>query len=147
MTSRLRRLWNRIRYRRFADDMVEELAVHRAMKAQELTETPTVSQAAQPTVSRAMGNELRMRELAREVWVPPSLDALGQDLRDAFRIVVRRPLMTGMSVAALLVGVGATTIAFLLLDALLLRPLTTRKRRGSAVWIIASITGRPCETP
>ena len=31
--------------------------------------------------------------------------------------------MTGMSVAALLVGVGATTIAFLLLDALLRRPL------------------------
>ena len=114
MPPLLRRIVNRIRYWRFADDLEEELALHRELKSRELDGRG---------VERAMGNELRMRELAREVWVPPSLDALRQDLRDAVRMSVRRPLFTLMSVAALVVGVGAATIAFVLLNSLVLRPL------------------------
>ena len=119
MPQRLRRLLNRIRYRRFQDDLAEELALHRELKAEEAHRGGDEG----VDVARAMGNELRMRELAREVWVPPSLDALKQDLRDAFRMIVRRPLFTVMSVTALLAGVGAATVAFVLLNTLLLRPL------------------------
>lgn len=113
MFHALRRLLNRIKYRRFDQDIAEEMAFHREMKAKEMNRD----------VDRAMGNELRMREMAREVWVPPTIDALRQDLRDALRLIVRRPTFTAASVAALVVGVGAATIAFSLLNALVLRPL------------------------
>ena len=115
MLRLLRRWTNRIRYRRFGDDLEEELAFHRELKEREL--------GGGPDVTRAMGNELRMRELSREVWIPPTLDALGQDVRDALRMSVRRPLFTILSVAALVVGVGAATIAFVLFNTLLVRPL------------------------
>jgi hypothetical protein len=105
MVRLLRRIRNRIRYRRFSEEIAEELAFHREMKREEC---PT-------TVGRAMGNELRMRELAREVWIPQSIDALGQDLRDAFRMIIRRPLLAAASVAALVLGVGGATTAFSLL--------------------------------
>jgi hypothetical protein len=74
----LRRLVNRFRYRRFDDDIAEELRFHREMKEQELrgrlTESGGAQRMSNPTaVSREMGNELRMRERAREVWVAPGM--------------------------------------------------------------------------
>src|SRR5262245_50087467 len=107
------RLRNRIRYRRFNDDIAEEMAFHRQMKAAEGT----------GNVDRAMGNELRMREAAREVWVPPSIDALAQDLRHALRALAHRPVFTVAVAAILAVGVTVSMVAFSLLDALVLRPL------------------------
>jgi putative ABC transport system permease protein len=118
MPGMLRRLLNRIRYRRFDADIAEELAFHRALKAAD----PDAG-----NVDRAMGNQVRMRELAREVWVPPGVDALRQDARDAVRMIIRRPLFTATAVAALVVGVGAATVAFSLLNALLLRPLPVER--------------------
>jgi putative ABC transport system permease protein len=121
----LRRLLNRLRYRRFDAEIAEELAFHRSLKA---SEHRTDGESAGPAaVSRAMGNELRMREIAREVWIPQAFEALRQDLRDAFRMIVRRPLFTSAAVAALILGVGGATTAFSLLNALVLRRLPVER--------------------
>jgi hypothetical protein len=88
MVQMLQRLLNRVRYRRHQDDLAEELAVHRELKAKELAGSGSFRP---PDLDLAMGNELRMRELAREVWVPPGLDALRLDLRDALRALVPDP--------------------------------------------------------
>jgi putative ABC transport system permease protein len=70
-----------------------------------------------------MGNELRMRELSRDVWTWPRLDALRHDARNALRAVVRRPMHTATIAAVLAVGVTVSMAALSVLDALLLRPL------------------------
>ena len=78
-------------------------------------------------VDRAMGNELLMRERAHDVWIPPRLDALGQDVRDAFRLLVRRPAFSVAAIATLVLGVGAATLAYVLASALLFRPLPVER--------------------
>lgn len=129
MFELVRRFAARLRHRRFERELAEELSHHRALKAEELARTGpgqadgVSPSAARAAVARAMGNELRMRELSREVWIPADLDALRQDLRDAWRMARRRPLPALASVAALALGLGATLVAFALLNALLLRPL------------------------
>ena len=140
-----RRLRARLRYRRFDRDLAEELAFHRDMKQTELA-TDSADAADRPertsAVDRSMGNELLMRERARDVWVPPSLDALRQDLRDACRLLVRRPLFTVASVAALVVGVGAATLACSLAQRLLLRPLRS-DRPDELVYLSAPSFSHP----
>ena len=59
--------------------------------------------------------------------MPPSLESLAQDVRDALRLLVRRPVFTLASMAALVVGVGAATLAYSLATALLLRPLPVER--------------------
>jgi putative ABC transport system permease protein len=109
----IRQLLARIRYRRFDRDLREELELHRALLTRDDADG----------AARAMGNELRMRELARDVWVRPSLDAWLQDLRDALRFATRRPAFTATVAGVLGLGVTVSVVAFSLLDALLLRPL------------------------
>jgi putative ABC transport system permease protein len=113
----VRALLNRIRYRRFERDIVEELAFHRDMKAREGV----------LNVDRAMGNELRMRELSRDVWIRPRLDALLQDTRNALRAMMRRPAFTATVAATLAVGVTVSIAALSVLDSLLLRPLPVNR--------------------
>ena len=122
MLTFFRRLRARVRHRHFARELREELAVHRAMKEDELDQAGRALD-----LDRALGNELRMREHAKDVWMPPSLESLAQDVRDALRLLVRRPMFTLASMAALVVGVGAATLAYSLASALLLRPLPVER--------------------
>jgi putative ABC transport system permease protein len=133
MLHTLRRIANRVRYRHFDAEMAKEIEYHRTMKAQELADASP--EAADPdSVRRAMGNELRMRETAREVWIAPGLEALGQDVRDACRLITRRPFLSVAAIAALVIGVGAATIACSLLNALVFRPLPVA-RPGELVYL------------
>jgi hypothetical protein len=117
MIALLRKLHRRIKYRRFEADLVEELALHRDLKLQE----------GAIDIDRAMGNELRMREAAYDVWVPPSVDSIRQDVRDAFRVVRRRPGFSMTVIAVLVVGATTSLVAFSLVDALLLKPLPVER--------------------
>jgi hypothetical protein len=60
-------------YRRFADDLEEELALHRALAEEAFRESGLGEAQARAAASRALGNEMRMRERARAVWVPRML--------------------------------------------------------------------------
>ena len=57
-------------------------------------------------------------EIAREVW---------QDLRHATRVYRKRPVATGLALAALALAIGATTGIFSVLNALLIRSLPFRE--------------------
>ena len=63
------------------------------------------------------------KEEAREVRGTQFFDTLLQDIRFAFRILRRTPLVTGVAIFSLALGIGANTAIFSLIDAVILRML------------------------
>src|SRR5271155_5088307 len=65
-----------------------------------------------------------------------------QDLRHAVRTLAKSPLLTGVMVLSLAIGIGANTAIFSIVDALLLRPLPyPQPERLAAVWLHSPAIG------
>jgi predicted permease len=109
-------LWRRIRYlvgkRRLEAELKSDMEFHREMAARE--------------GRRNFGNELRMRERAREAWGWTWLDRLGQDLRYGVRMLARAPGFTVMAILVLAIGIGVNVSAFTVFNAVALKPLPVR---------------------
>lgn len=69
------------------------------------------------------GNVLSTREETEDALGWPVLEAWGQDLRFAWRSLVRRPVFAACLIAVLVLGIGATTAVFTLVRGVLLDPL------------------------
>lgn len=106
-------LFRRIRYlvfrRRFEAELTNDMEFHREMAAR--------------AGRTNFGNELRMREQAREAWGWTWLDRLGQDIRYAVRVLTRSPAFTLMAILVLAVGIGVNISAFSVFNAVALKPL------------------------
>jgi predicted permease len=109
-------LFRRIRYlifrRRLEAELANDMEFHREM--------------AERAGRHNFGNELRMREQAREAWGWTWLDRLGQDLRYAGRMLGRTPGFTLMAVLVLAIGIGVNVSAFSLFNLVALKPLPVR---------------------
>ena len=64
-----------------------------------------------------------VKEQCRDVHRFRALDDLWRDFQFGFRRLRARPILAGVAIAVLAIGIGANTVVFALLDALLLRPL------------------------
>jgi predicted permease len=122
MIGLLRRLRARIRYRRFDDDLAEEMAFHQTLKQQELERDGLSAGDARDAARREMGNITRAREDSRTVWIASWLESVWQDVVYAVRNLRRQPAFTLAACAALLLGIGLNTSAFTLFNAIALRP-------------------------
>ncbi|HYI94289.1 MAG TPA: ABC transporter permease [Bryobacteraceae bacterium] len=106
---------------------------HIAMRA-ELNERAGMDPAeARRAAERAFGNRTLISEEVRSVNVPVWLDQMGQDLRYAMRGFAHSPGFTVAAVAALAVGIGASTAVFSFVDRILFRPLPYANER-ELVW-------------
>ena len=152
MMKLLRRLRYAIFNRRLEAELAEEIESHRAMLEDRVGAAES---------RRALGNVTLAREDARDMWIWPSLERLGQDLRFGARLLKKQPMFAATAILTMAVGIGATTTVFSVVEAELWRPLpfpdahrlvalyTTggHRRRGISYRRLSSSTGDPRATP
>ncbi len=76
--------------------------------------------------SKEFGNELRLREEAREAWGCMWLDHLAQDVRFAGRLMRRSPGFTLAALLTLAAGIGVNVAAFGFFNLAILKPLPVK---------------------
>ena len=135
MISWFRRLAWLLDRRRFEAELGEEIRIHEEMAAEQARHEGMAPDEAGFAARRRVGNRAQLAEAARDVWRPPALGDLGQDLRYALRGLRRQPGYAAAAAITLMLAIGATTALFSVLDALLLRPLPYRQAdRMVQVW-------------
>ena len=103
---RLRYLLNR---RRFDQELINDMEVHREMASHEGSQT--------------FGNVLRLREEARDAWGWTWIDRLFQNFRYAARQLAQNPVFTITVLATLALCIGANTAIYTIVDTLFFKPL------------------------
>ena len=103
MKELLRRIWYLCNRGRLEREMAEEMAYHRELMS--------------PDRRTNFGNELRLREDAREVWGWTWLDRLRQDLSYGARVLRNAPGFTLTAMLVLVLGIGVPLSIFRLVVA------------------------------
>src|SRR5438309_7206562 len=123
MRKLLRRVWYAIRQRRFAADLAQEMEFHREMKLAELKARGLAPTDAEFAAQRALGSAALASNHAHDVWVWPWLQDLMQDVQFGARLLVKDRRSTLAAIAALALGLGATTTVFTFVNGAVLRDL------------------------
>ncbi|MDP2998162.1 MAG: ABC transporter permease [Bryobacterales bacterium] len=125
------RLWNRVRFwlqrPRLNNDLAEEIRLHREMLEEQLIRGGTPPGEARFAAARRFGNLTAAVEQSNDEWSFRWLDAALKDLRFAWRLTLRQPLVTIAAVLTVAFGVGANTAIVSVLETVLLNPLGMRQ--------------------
>jgi predicted permease len=120
----LARLLGTLTGRRREDDLREELETHLELLADDHRRRGLSDAEARLAARRELGGVAQTREAFRDTRVLPGIDALRQDLRFAWRALMRDRGTTLAAIALLTIGVSSTVVLADVLDRLLLRPPT-----------------------
>jgi predicted permease len=127
MRQLIRRVWHAIRLRHFEADLAEEIEFHRAMKQRELADGGVDASEAAFAAQRALGNVVLAQDRARDVWISPSVQGISQDVRFAFRLLVKDRRVTLVAVIALALGIASTNTIFTVVNAMVWRGLPVER--------------------
>jgi predicted permease len=114
---------NSFRRRKLYDDLSHEMRLHLEERVEHLIGEGLSPQEAQRQARVAFGNLAMLEERSREVWQWPTLESIWADVRFAFRQLRKSPGFAFAAVATLALAIGANTVVFAVLNALVLRPL------------------------
>jgi predicted permease len=115
-------MWFKTR-RKLYDDLSEEMRQHLAERAEGLMSNGMSREEANRTARREFGNLTRTEELGREPWTYPFIEGLWRDFLYAVRQLSKNPGYALTAILTLALGIGAATVVFSLVNAVLLRPL------------------------
>jgi predicted permease len=118
------RLLGTLTGRRREDDLRDEIQQHLELLADEHRRRGLLEAEAWLAARREFGGVAQTRETFRDTRILPGLDALRQDVRFAWRALMRDRGTTFAAIALLTVGVSSTVVLADVLDRLLLRPPT-----------------------
>lgn len=130
--------------RRLNGDLAEEIRQHMEEKVEELMAGGISRKEAELAARRAFGNATSLEEQGREVWRWSALEDFLTDVRFALRQLRKSPSFTVACILTLALGIGANTVVFSVVDAVVLRPLPFAEPERLA--LVASIHVRDPKT-
>ncbi len=104
-------------------ELEDELRAHIEMLTEEKIRQGMTPADARYAALRSFGGVEQAKQICREEWGLPMLEALGRDLRGGFRQLGRNRLFTVVAVTTLALGIGANAAIFSAVYAVLLKPL------------------------
>jgi predicted permease len=129
---------------RFDREIQEEIRFHIDSTADDEVSGGVTEAAARREALVRFGNQTAIKEEAAAQWSFPLAARIVQDLRFAFRMLARKPAVTVTSIAALALGIGASTAIFIVVRGVLLAPLPfARPDRLVVAWKQGPITSPP----
>ena len=114
---------NFFRRRKIHEDLLEEMRLHLEERTEQLIAEGLSRDAAERQARIAFGNRAVLEEHSREVWQRSAIESLWADFRVAIRQLRRSPSFTCAAILTLALAIGANTVVFGVLNALILRPL------------------------
>lgn len=117
------RAWGFLHKRRLDDQLQEELQAHLDQLTEENIRNGMSGEDARAAALREFGGVEQTKEIYRQQYGLPFLDVALQDLHFALRGLVKRPGFAIASVFTLMLGIGATTAVFSVVDRILFRSL------------------------
>jgi len=121
--SQVRRFIWWLQQRRKEEQLREELAFHLDQETRERRGHGLPEDEVIWAARRDLGNEARVKEEVRALWTWRPLDELTQDLRYAFRMLLKHRAVTLFAAISLALGIGANTAIYSFMEAILLRAL------------------------
>ena len=145
LLARIRGLVTRGRADAALDDDIQE---HLDLLTRDYIQRGLSSRDAQAAARRAFGRVDQMKETYRDQLGIPAIETFLQDLRYAARMLRRDPAFATVAIISLAIGIGASTAAFSVFNAVMLRPLPVSdpdrlvllqpQRRGDALHHVQS---------
>ena len=105
------------------NDLAEEMREHLEEKTQHFLREGLPRKQAEQAARRAFGNATLIEQRGREVWQWPRLEAFWGDAKYAWRQLARSPGFAFTAILTLILGIGANSAVFGVLNSVLLRPL------------------------
>jgi len=129
MLSAVRRILAFFRRNRLDDDLAEEIRLHLELRRQALIDDGMPPADAEREARRQFGNVTAIRERSRAQWGGTSIDVLVHDVRYGLRLIRKSPAFSAVAIASLAIGIGASTVLFSVVNAVLFRPLHAANAR------------------
>lgn len=111
-------------------DLDDELAFHLALKQRTLENDGVDATIAARQAHHAVGNTAKWKESTREAWIFTWLEGLWRDVAFGTLVLAKDKVFTTVALVTLMLGIGANTAIFSLINGLMLRALPVKDPNG-----------------